>query len=59
MGIEDYPKPCRDAITRISKKLNTDYETAYAMMTLNALLFDLHPSAPEIEEMILGDAACG
>jgi len=53
--LEQYPKECRWSIKTVAKELHTDYETAYAMIALNALLMDLYPSDVVVVRMILDD----
>lgn len=52
-AIDEYPETCRQAIETVADKLNTDYETAYAIMCLEAVLWDLYPSDKVIVSMIL------
>lgn len=53
--LADYPETCRKSIQVISDSLRTDYQTAYAMMLLEAALYDLYPSDDEILDIILDD----
>ena len=57
--IEKYPDGCRKHIQYLSEMLCTDYETAYAMMLMTALLTDLHPEDEEVYRMILKDCGMG
>lgn len=52
-SIDDYPETCRQAIETVADQLNTDYETAYAIMCLKAVLWDLYPSDKVVVSMIL------
>lgn len=54
--IEAFPASCRSSIRAIAERLNTDYETAYAMMCLEAILWDLYPSDDVIVSMIFRNA---
>ncbi|MBQ9265342.1 MAG: hypothetical protein IJ189_14210 [Clostridia bacterium] len=51
--IEEFPETCRRSIKTIAEKLDTDYDTAYAMICLEAILWDLYPSDTVIVSMIL------
>lgn len=53
--LADYPETCRQSIKVISDSLKTDYQTAYAMMLLEAALYDLYPSDNEVLNIILDD----
>lgn len=52
-AIEEFPESCKQSIKAISERLNTDYETAYAIMCMEAILWDLYPSDKAIVEMVL------
>ena len=52
--LNEYPESCRDAIKAIAEKLNTDHETAYAILCLEAVLWDLYPSDAVIVSMVTG-----
>lgn len=51
--LDDYPAACRQSIQTIAERLETNYETAYALMCLQAVLWDFNPSDKEVEERIL------
>ena len=51
----NFPKPCRENIKTITNAVNTDAETAYAMLIMTATLMDLCPSDPKTAEIILDD----
>ena len=53
--ITDYPETCRQGIKTISDALKTDYETAYALLSLEAVLYDLYPSDAVVINMVLRD----
>ena len=57
--ISDFPKAYRKAVRKVSKKLRTDYLTAYRMILLEALLYDLNPQDAEVADLLIGDYACG
>lgn len=57
--ISDFPKAYRKAVRKVSKKLQTDYVTAYRMILLEALLYDLNPQDAEVADLLIGDYACG
>lgn len=52
-AIEEFPEPCRQSIKAIAEKLDTDYDTAYAIICLEATLWDLYPSDTMIVSMVL------
>ena len=54
-NMDKYPARCRQNIRRLTEMLNTDEQTAYAMMLLTATLSDMDPSDPEVLLMILDD----
>ena len=54
-NLDGYPLHCRKNIRKLTAMLNTDPETAYAMMILTAVLTDLSPDDDRIIEMILMD----
>ena len=54
--LEAFPENCQWSVKTVSEKLKTDYETAYAMIVLNALLMDLYPSDTVVVRIILEDA---
>lgn len=53
--LEAYPETCRKSIQVISERLKTDYNTAYAMMLLEAAMYDLYPSDDEVLDILLDD----
>ena len=57
--IESYPVLCRQAIRKVAKRLKTDYETAYAMICLKAVMMDLKPSDAIVSDTLIRDCTCG
>lgn len=55
-SISHYPAQCRQSIEAVADKFRTDYDTAYAMILLEALLYDLNPADSCVAEMIINDA---
>lgn len=53
MGLDLYPATCRKSIQTIAEKLGTDYDTAYAIICLEAVLWDLYPSDDVIVSMLV------
>lgn len=54
-ALEEFPETCRQSIKTIADALTTDYDTAYAIICLEALLWDLYPSDTMIVSMVLRD----
>ena len=52
-ALEEFPESCRNSIKSVSERLNTDYDTAYAMICLEAVLWDLYPSDDLIVSMLI------
>ena len=50
--IEDFPERVRKSVRTVSKRLKTDYETAYRTILLEAALYDLSPSDADIVGML-------
>lgn len=48
-----YPKSCRPAIKKLSRAFGIDYGTAYSSLCLEAALWDMHPSDPDVVDSIL------
>lgn len=57
--IRDFPRTYRKSIRKVSKKLKTDYVTAYRMLLLEALLYDLNPADAEVADLLIEDKSCG
>lgn len=58
--VNDYPESCQSAIQTISKEIGVDHKTAYAMLSLEAVLYDLSPSDEKVVSMLLEDfQPCG
>lgn len=55
-ALESYPESCRLSIKTVADQLKIDYDEAYAIISLNALLMDLYPSDTVVVRMILEDA---
>lgn len=53
--LESFPKSCRSSIRTVAEELNIDYETAYAMLSLEAVLMDLYPSDGVVVTVLLKD----
>ena len=53
--MESYPETCKGNIQTITNAVETEIETAYAMILLTATLMDLHPDDPKVAEIILED----
>lgn len=59
-ALADYPEPCRQSIQTVSEKIGVDHKIAYAMLSLEAVLYDMRPSDEQVLEMLLEDyAPCG
>lgn len=52
-----YPERYDKNVRTLSRRLNADEETAYAMMLMTAALMDLRPEDDDVVRMILCD--CG
>lgn len=58
--MSDYPKSCSKAVQTIMKEMGVDGKTAYAMLSLEAILYDLTPSDEQVVSMLLEDyQPCG
>ncbi len=57
--IRDFPAVYRKSIRKVSKKLKTDYVTAYRMILLEALLYDMNPADAEVADLLIADRSCG
>ena len=57
--ISDFPKQYRKSVRRVSRAFKTDYVTAYRMIVLEALLYDLNPADTEVADLLLEGRACG
>ena len=55
-ALECYPESCRWSIKTVADRLKIDYDEAYALISLNALLMDLYPSDTVVVRMVLEDA---
>jgi len=55
----DFPKKYRKSVRKVSKKLKTDYITAYRMIILEALLYDMNPEDAEVADLLIEDCTCG
>lgn len=55
LTVNSFPAPCRANLKTIISNVNTDVETAYAMVLLTAALMDLCPADPKVAEIILDD----
>ena len=53
--LNSFPEPCRRNLTTIISHVDTDVNTAYAMMLLTATLMDLCPADPKVAEILLDD----
>lgn len=58
--MSDLPESCQKAIQTISKEMGVDPHTAYAMLSLEAVLYDLSPSDERTVNMLLqNNQPCG
>lgn len=58
-SIEDFPGKYRNSVRKVSKKLKTDYATAYRMLLLEALLYDMNPADAEVADQVIEKGVCG
>lgn len=57
MNLLIYPERYRKSIQKLSDRIGTSPETAFAMMLMTATLMDLRPEDDEVVHIILKD--CG
>jgi len=57
VSLSDFPKTYQASIRKAAEKLNTDYQTAYAMLLLEAMLWDLSVSDQAVIDLLIKDTS--